>query len=94
MRPFLVLLGFVLGSSASICFALGATSLIFFVLRNDHERLQGETAPLLLSLAIFSALTAAAAFSFYGEMKQTVWRHAAAGLLAVMLTGVGWYYWP
>ncbi len=94
MRPFLVLLGFVLGSSASICFALGASALIFMVLQGQYERLHGEIAPLLISLSIFLGLTAVAAISFYGELKQTGWRYGASAVLGVALAGAGWYYWP
>lgn len=94
MRPFLVLLGFVLGSSASICFALGASAVIFLILQGEYERLHGEIRPLLLSLSIFVGLTTVAAFSFYGELRQTAWRHGASVTLGIALAGVGWYYWP
>jgi hypothetical protein len=94
MRPFLVLLGFVLGSSASITFALGASTLIFLTLRAEHSRLADEIEPLLINLGIFVLLTAIAAISFYAELKSARWRIAATALLGAAVLGVGVYYWP
>jgi hypothetical protein len=94
MRPFLVLLGFVLGSSASITFALGASALIFLTLRAEHARLADEIEPLLVNLGIFVGLTAIAAISFYAELKGARWRIGAAALLGAAVFGVGVYYWP
>jgi hypothetical protein len=84
-------LGFILGSAASITFALAGTAIVFLALRARHPRLNSELEPLLANVALFAVLTAAAAASFYGEVKQRRWRYVAlAGLLA-MLAAVAAY---
>lgn len=94
MRPFLLLLGLVLGSAGSITFSLLAVTIVFSLLQGRYPRLQAELEPLLLNLAIFVVLTAAAAVSFYAELRHKAWRHATAVGLGVLLVAVGRYYWP
>jgi hypothetical protein len=94
MRPFVALLGFVLGSAASITFSLFGVAVVVFVLQSDYPRLDGELAPLLSNLAIFVVLTAAAALSFYSEIKLLAWRRASEAVLLLALTAAGLYYWP
>ena len=95
MRPAVVILGFVLGSAAAITFALAGTMIVFLTLRSEYPRLAGELRPLLTSVALFSLLTAAAAGSFYAELKRSQWRRRAWAALVVMLTAVALYYaWP
>ena len=94
MRPSVVVLGFVLGSVASISFGLLGVSVVFAVLSAEHPRLQGEFPFLLGSLAAFSALTVIAAASFYGQLRGAGWRRAAIGALVASLLAVGWFYWP
>lgn len=94
MRPFLVLLGLVLGSAASITFSLLTVTIVFAVLRPRHPRLASELEPLIVSLGIFTVLTAVAAVSFYAELRQRAWRHASAAATAVLLVAIGRYYWP
>lgn len=95
MRPGVVVLGFILGSAAAITFALAGTTVVFVVLRSDYPRLATELAPLSISVLLFALLTAAAAGSFYGEIKQRSWRRSARLALAVMLAVVAAYYaWP
>ena len=92
MRPTVVVLGFVLGSAAAITFALAGTAIVFAALRGDYPRLEAELRPLLMSAALFSLLTVAAASSFYGELKRRGWRRAATAALFVMLAAVAVYH--
>jgi len=95
MRPAVVVLGFVLGSAAAITFALAGTTIVFFALRADYPRLEGELRPLLISLGLFSLLTAAAGSSFYAELRERRWRRAALAALLAMLAAVAAYHaWP
>ncbi len=94
MRPFLVLLGLVLGSAGSIAFSLLTVAIVFTLLRPRYPRLDAELEPLLVSLGIFAVLTAAAAVSFYAELKGRAWRHVSALTLGALLLAVGRYYWP
>jgi len=95
MRPAVVVLGFVLGSAVAITFALVGTTIVFVALRSEYARLDGELGPLLISVGLFSLLTAAAGSTFYGELKGRRWRHGALAALLVMLAAVAAYYgWP
>ena len=95
MRPAVVILGFVLGSAAAITFALAGTAIVFIVLRAEYPRLQEELRPLLISVGLFSLLTAAAGSSFYGEIRERRWRRVALAALVVMLMAVTAYHaWP
>jgi hypothetical protein len=92
MRPAVVVLGFVLGSAAAITFALGGTMIVFMALRSEYPRLDSELGRLLISVVLFALLTAAAAGSFYGELKGRPWRRNAHVLLFAMLVAVTAYY--
>jgi len=95
MRPAVVVLGFVLGSAAAITFALAGTMIVFVALRSEYPRLDSELGQLLISVVLFALLTAAAASSFYGELKGRSWRRHALGLLLAMLAVIAAYYaWP
>ena len=95
MRPAVVVLGFVMGSAAAITFALAGTTIVFFALRAEHPRLESELRPLLISLGLFSLLTAAAGSSFYGELRQRGWRRIAqAALFAALVTVAAYHAWP
>jgi hypothetical protein len=95
MRPAVVVLGFVLGSAAAITFALAGTMIVFVVLRSEYPRLEGELRPLLISVGLFSLLTAAAGSSFYGELRERRWRRGALAALFVVLVVVAVYFaWP
>jgi hypothetical protein len=88
-------LGFVLGSAVAITFALVGTTIVFVTLRSEYTRLDAELGPLLISVGLFSLLTAAAAGSFYGELKGRRWRHGAlAALLAMLGVAAAYYGWP
>jgi hypothetical protein len=92
MRPAVVILGFVLGSAAAITFALAGTAIVFVALKSEYPRLADELGPLIVSVALFSLLTAAAAGSFYGEIKRLRWRRAAEAAMVVMLAAVAAYH--
>jgi hypothetical protein len=95
MRPAVVVLGFVLGSAAAITFALAGTTIVFVALRAEYPRLESELRPLLISLGLFSLLTAAAGSSFYGELRERGWRRVALAALLAMLAAVAAYHaWP
>ena len=94
MRPSIVLLGFVLGSAASITFSLGGVTIVYLILQGKYPRLASEFPTVLAGLGMFAALTVLAGASFYGQLKQRAWRVPALALLAVGLTGIGWYNWP
>lgn len=92
MRPAVVVLGFVLGSAAAITFALGGTAVVFLVLRGEHPRLDAELGELLVNVGLFGVLTAAAAASFVGEIRQRLWRRASLAALVVMLATIAGYH--
>jgi hypothetical protein len=81
-----------LGSAAAITFALGGTTIVFFVLRDDYPRLDGELVPLLRAAGLFALLTAAAAASFYGEVHRRSWRRIAHPVLVATLAAVAAYH--
>jgi hypothetical protein len=94
MRPSVVLLGFVLGSSCAITFGLFGVAIVFLWLQPEYPRLENELPSLWLSLAMFAVLTGAAALSFYGQLKGTAWRRLAVAALLLGIGAVGWYHWP
>jgi hypothetical protein len=94
MRPFTVLLGIILGSSASITFGLASVLVVFCILAGEHPDLAHELPQLVLSLAAFGVLTAASAGSFVGQAKVRSWRGWAHAATAVCLGAVILLYWP
>lgn len=92
MRPAAVVLGFVLGSAAAITFALAGTAVVFFVLRHEHPRLDAELGELFVNLGLFAVLTATAAASFVGEIKQRLWRRVPLGALLAVLGAIAAYH--
>jgi hypothetical protein len=94
MRPFTVLIGILLGSSASMTFGLAAVLAVFCILLRTHPDLTSELPHLLAGTLVFALLTAASAGSFLGQLHIRPWRgwaHLATGacfLLVVFL------YWP
>ena len=85
MRPSVVLLGFLLGSSGAICFGLFGVALVFWVIGPDHPELTGEVGPLLRHLARFGLLSTVSAVSFYGLLRQTPWRRISIAVLLLVL---------
>lgn len=94
MKPSVVLLGFALGSTASITFALAGVAVIYAVLGPEHPRLRNEVPALLSSLALFAVLTAFAGASFYGQLRARPWRGFAFAALGLGFAALAWMYWP
>lgn len=94
MRPFTVLIGILLGSSASMTFGLGAVLIVFCLLLGAHPGLSTELPRLLAGLAMFSLLTAASAGSFVGQLRARAWRIWAHAATATCLLAVLLMYWP
>lgn len=94
MRPLVVLLGIVMGSTVSIALALLLTGVVFLLLPEYAERLEDERGTLAVACLLSAALAAVAVTSFYGELRQRGWRLAAHVALSVALAGVLWVYWP
>jgi len=94
MRPSVMLTGFLLGSSGAICFGLLGVAVVFFVLGPEHPELKAEVGPLLGHLGRFSALTAIAAVSFYGLLRQRPWRRFSVAALVLVLAALVLVYAP
>jgi hypothetical protein len=83
MRPLTLLLGIVLG-----------TWIVILFLPQEAERFAPEHAALLQAIAIFVALAAASAFSFYGDLRSRAWRLRAHAVSLLLLATTIWVYWP
>lgn len=94
MRPWVVLLGIVMGSAVSVALALLLTGVVFLLLPQHADRLAEERMPLLLACLLSVGLAAIAVTSFYGELRLRRWRFAAHVVLAGMLALTVWSYWP
>lgn len=94
MRPLVVLLGIVMGSTVSIAAALVLTGVVFLLLPEYGTRLAEERNPLILACLLSMMLAAIASTSFYGELRTRSWRYAAHGALLLMLAIALWTYWP
>ena len=94
MRPLVVLLGIVMGSTVSIAAALLLTGVVFLLLPEYGARLAEERQPLTVACLLSVLLAGVAAMSFYGELRVRAWRYAAHGALLVVLAVALWTYWP
>jgi len=94
MRPLTILLGIVMGSTVSLAVGLLGTWIVILFLPKDAERFAPEHAALLQAIAIFTALAAASAFSFYGDLRARTWRMAAHAVSLLLLIATIWVYWP
>ena len=94
MRPLVVLLGIVMGSTVSIALGLLMTGAVFLLLNDSDSRLADESRPLLASCLLSVVLAAVAALSFLGELKERRWRFVAHVALLAMLALAIWTYWP
>ena len=94
MRPLVVLLGIVMGSTVSIAAALLLTGVVFLLLPEYGARLAEERQPLMVACLLSVLLAGVAAMSFYGELRVRSWRFAAHGALLAVLAGALWTYWP
>ena len=94
MRPLAMLLGIVMGSTVSISIGLALTLIVFALLPEYSDRIDDEYGPLLRSFAAMLVVSAVAAASFVGELRQRPWRHYASVALLLLLAGGLWLYWP
>jgi hypothetical protein len=94
MRPLVVLLGIVMGSTVSIALGLLMTGTVFLLLHDSDSRLADESRPLMATCLASVLLAAAAAASFYGELKRQRWRYLAHLALVAGLSAAAWTYWP
>jgi hypothetical protein len=94
MRPLVVLLGIVMGSTVSIAAALLMTGTVFLLLPGYADRLADEQAPLKVACVLSVILAGVATTSFYGELRTRRWRHGAHAALTLMLVIALWTYWP
>ena len=94
MRPLVVLLGIVMGSTVSIAAVLLLVGLVFLLMPDYSARLHEERGPLLMACLVTVPLAGIAWASFYGELRTRGWRYAAHAGLVVMLAVALWAYWP
>lgn len=94
MRPLTAVNLIVLGSCFAIAFSLAAVLIVVLVLGDEYPRLQAEFSPLLKSFALFLAMTAVSAASFYGLVTKHRLRLWAQAAMWLGLATTGWYYWP
>jgi hypothetical protein len=94
MRPLTILIGIVMGSTVSLAVGLLGTWIVILFLPQDAERFAPEHAALLQAVAIFTALAASSAFSFYGDLRARSWRLRAHIVSLVLLATTIWIYWP
>ena len=94
MRPLTILIGIVMGSTVSLAVGLLGTWIVILFLPQDAERFAPEHAALLRAVAIFTALAAASAFSFYGDLRARAWRLTAHIVSLLLLATTIWLYWP
>ena len=95
MRPLVVLLGIVMGSTVSIAVALLLTGVVFLLLPEYGARLADESGSLVTACLLSVLLAAIAATSFYGELRERGWRYAGARGAAALAVAISlWTYWP
>ena len=94
MRPLTILIGIVMGSTVSLAVGLLGTWIVILFLPRQAERFAPEHAALLQAIAIFTALAAVSAFSFYGDLRTRPWRLRAHILSLLLLATTVWVYWP
>lgn len=94
MRPLVVLLGIVMGSTVSIALGLLMTGAVFLLLHDSDSRLADESRPLMATCLISVLLAGIAAASFYSELRHLRWRLLAHASLVAGLAFAVWTYWP
>lgn len=93
MRPLTVLTGIVLGSAAATTFGLASTLVVFLVLSGGQPRFRSELPMLAVYVLLFAGLTALAAVSFIGQVRERAWRGRAQAALWTTLAGLAVLYW-
>ena len=94
MRPLSVLLGIALGSAGSLFVGLSLTAVVFLLLPEYRDRFAEEWRPLLIGIGLTMVLTALAAASFVGELRNHPQRRIPQVVLAIGLAVLLWIYWP
>ena len=94
MKPLAVLIGIVMGSAVSLAVGLLMTMVVILLIPEHADRLAAEKAPLLKAILLFTLLSAAAAASFYGEIRLRRWRFPAHLAMLAVLGAAFWMYWP
>lgn len=94
MKPLTVVTGIVLGTCLSIAVSLAAVLLMFVVLSDEYPRLEHEFRALIESLAIFTAMTAISAVSFYWMLINHPKRLLAQAVMWLGLVAAGFALWP
>lgn len=82
-----------LGSAAATTFGLGSTLVVFLVLSNEYPQFRAELPMLALSLALIVILTAIAAVSFIGQVRERPWRRWAQLAMWAALAALAALYW-
>jgi hypothetical protein len=94
MRPLAVLIGIVMGSTVSLAVGLAMTWIVILFIPEHADRLAAEKAPLVQAILLFTLVSAAAAWSFYGELRRRSWRFPAHLVMVALLGVTVWTYWP
>ncbi|HEU4626514.1 MAG TPA: hypothetical protein VFS52_17230 [Steroidobacteraceae bacterium] len=94
MRPLAVLIGIVMGSAVSLAVGLLMTMIVILLIPEHADRLAAEKGPLVQAILLFTLLSAAAAASFYGEIRLRRWRFPAHLAMVAVLGLAFWVYWP
>jgi multisubunit Na+/H+ antiporter MnhF subunit len=94
MKPLAVLIGIVMGSAVSLAVGLLMTMIVILLIPEHADRLAAEKAPLVKAILLFTLLSAAAAASFYGEIRTRHWRFPAHAAMVTVFAATVWMYWP
>jgi multisubunit Na+/H+ antiporter MnhF subunit len=94
VKPLAVLIGIVMGSAVSLAVGLLMTMIVILMIPEHADRLAAEKTPLVEAILLFTLLSAAAAASFYGEIRLRRWRFPAHFALVAVLSAAFWIYWP
>ena len=94
LKPLAALLGIIAGSAVALAASLAMTEIVFLLLPEYSLRLGPERLPLARGLAWSWSLALVAGASFVGELRGAAWRRPAQLLLALVLTGLAWTFWP
>jgi hypothetical protein len=94
MRPLTVLLGIVMGSTVSLAVGLVLTWVVILFLPQNEAQFAPEHSALLRAVTVFTLFAAAAAASFYGDLRSRSWRFMAHAASLGMLGVAVWLYWP